>query len=50
MEGPVPKKRYISEDPDGSSVQRPGGKTVEIETWWAMGTRVSVNRAPISSL
>ena len=50
MEGPVPNKRYISEDPDGRFAQRPGGKTVEIETWWAMGTRVSVTRAPISSL
>ena len=50
MDGPVPNKRYISEDPDGRFVQRPGEKTVEIEIWWAMGTRVNVTRAPVSSL
>ena len=50
MEGPFPNKKYISEDPDGGFVQRPGGKTVDRESWWAMGTRVSVTRAPISSL
>ena len=50
MEGPVPNKMYISEDPSGSFVQRLGGKTVKREIWWVMGTRVSVTRAPISSL
>ena len=51
MEGPVPNKRCISEDPDRSFVQKLGEKTkFEIEIWWEMGTRVSAIRALISSL
>jgi hypothetical protein len=50
MEGPVPNKRCISEDPDGSFVQKLGEKTVEIQIWWEISTRVSATRALITSL
>jgi len=50
MEGPVPNKRCISEDPDGGFVQKLGEKTVKIEILWETGIRVSATRALISSL